>query len=530
MKIHITLLSMLGLLSTLNAETVAIVKKGKATNDARVNGSSWKSAKGLLSGSKPGQTLATKLPINGSEFSITATLTLDEKAHTAAGVYIGSDMFGFDGKNGSFFLEGGNLNGSNSFNQSAEFEAGKEFEFEVKCKNNKISFYIDDKLVITRPYKQEKVSRIALRPHRNTMHVRDFTVDGDFLELEKLNHLFACGEEGYKSYRIPALVTSKKGTLLAFCEGRKHHHHDHGDIDIVLKRSTDNGKTWSKLDIVFDNDNVVAGNPVPIVDQKTGRIYLISCTSDHHEYAIYKGEGRRGIFIQHSDNDGKSWSRPRDISENIYPDNWRWYATGPCSGIQIQQGKYAGRLVVPANHSLTEDGKNALRAHSIYSDDNGKTWHLGESSELGGNESSIAEVSENLLYQSIRMQTHRKGARGTRYSRDGGETWSELKHDQNLPCPMCQGSVIRDYDQSKRLIHTNPGAGKGRTGMTVRISDNGGKSWPYSKLILESSSAYSDSSITQDDKIALLYEGGHYDYAKEGIIFTVVDPDTIKKK
>jgi len=353
------------------------------------------------------------------------------------------------------------------------------------------------------------------------------------LQTKKLNHLFPAGKEGYKSYRIPALLTTTKDTLLAFCEGRKNNAGDHGDIDIVLKRSTDNGKTWSPLQIVFDNNKHVTGNPCPIVDQKTGRIFLISCTSEQSEHKIYLGQGRRTIWIQHSDNDGITWSKPRNISTKIYPANWRWYATGPCSGIQIQQGKHAGRLVCPANHTIVENQDsqtNIFRSHSIYSDDQGITWHLGESSSPGGNESSIAEAGTDLLYQSIRMQSHRKDVRGTRYSKDGGTSWTPITHDPNLPCPKCQGSVIRDYSKPNRLIHSNPGTSKERTSMTIRISDDGGKSWPRSKLIHGPSSAYSDLSINADNQIAILYEAGNTSYSAEGIVFELHDTKSISTK
>ncbi|MFC4993404.1 exo-alpha-sialidase [Rubritalea tangerina] len=527
MKLLTTLL--LALCTLLHAETIDLISKGSPSKQLYVSGKSWKKSKDQFIGSGTGQTLHFPREIAANQFQLDATISIKELSKSAAGIYLGSQLFGFDGR-GGFFLEGGSFPNKNIAGNAKHITPGKPFHFKAVVTNGLVRFSIDGKEITSQKLSSPSFAGITVRPHRGELSIQDLRITGKFKELEKLNHLFACGKEGYKSYRIPALVTTKKGTLLAFCEGRKHHSHDHGDIDIVLKRSSDNGKTWSPLQIVFDNQNHVAGNPVPIVDQKTGRIHLLTCTSDKHEYAIYKGEGRRAILIQHSDDDGKSWSKPRDISANIYPENWRWYATGPCSGIQIQKGKYAGRLVAPANHTVVEDpnsDKNTFRAHSIYSDDNGKTWHLGESSAPGGNESALAEVDEDLLFQSIRMQSHRKGVRGTRYSKDGGQTWSPLQHDFNLPCPMCQGSVIRDYQTPKRLIHANPGTGKGRTGMTLRISSDGGKSWPYAKTVLKTSSAYSDISLTKNGQIALLFEGGHRDYAKEGIIFQLVDPDTI---
>ena len=342
-----------------------------------------------------------------------------------------------------------------------------------------------------------------------------------------LPFLFPCGEAGYKSFRIPAIVRTPQGTLLAFAEGRKHHAGDAGDIDLVMKRSTDNGTTWSDLRVVADHGDHVAGNPCPVVDEKSGRVFLIFCTSETSESALMQGQGRRAIWIQSSDDDGQKWSPPRDISQGIYPDDWRWYATGPCSGIQIQQGAHKGRLVAPANHSVFENGGNTYRSHCIYSDDLGRTWQLGESAGPGSNESQIAEAGDNRLYQNMRMQSHGQGVRAFRYSEDGGKTWTGLEHDAALKCPVCQGSVIRDYSAPGRLFFSNPATG-GRNGMTIRVSEDGGKTWPCSKRVLGSSSAYSGLVITADDHVGILYEGGYRSYAEEGIIFQRFSKDELK--
>lgn len=502
----------------LTAETLYLVKDGSLMEHAHKQGGSWKEADGVVRGGGTGQRLAFDRTIDGSNFEVVAVMTLEKIGHTAAGVMFGGEYFGFDGKDGKFFIEGGSFKTQFFDGGDERIKEGENFTFKAVAKNGKITFYVDGKEITSQPFTVKQVFGLALRPHRSEMAVREFKVTGTFAKLEKLPHLFVCGKEGYKSFRIPALVRSKAGTLLAFAEGRKHHAGDHGDIDLVMKRSIDNGKTWSDLDIVFDNGNHVAGNPCPLVDRKSGRVFLLSCTSEVSEGALMDGKGRRSICIQHSDNDGQTWSKPRDISKGIYPENWRWYATGPCSGIQILQGKYKGRLVVPANHSVFENGKNTYRSHSLYSDDFGQTWKLGESSGPGSNESQIAEIGPNLLYQNMRMQTHGKGVRAFRHSTDGGKTWTDLEHDAALKCPVCQGSVIRDYSKPDHLIFSNPATG-GRNGMTIRISEDGGKTWPFSKLILESSSAYSDLVITADDHIGILYEGGHHSYSAEGIIF-----------
>lgn len=507
----------LGLALHLHAGEAHVVKDGKLTEHADVVGKSWRETGRSVSGQGAGQKLGFKHRLGGRSFTVTARLELKKFDHTAAGIYLGSEYFGFDGRQG-LFTEGGSF-GALEFHQGPKLASGKAFTFQAKGANGEVTISINGKNIVTKPYSHRLIHGIALRPHRGQLTVHEFKISGDITPLAKLNHLFASGKDGYKSYRIPALVRTKKGTLLAFCEGRVHGAGDHGDIDVVMKRSTDNGKTWSPLQVVHNFQNHCAGNPVPVVDQKSGRIFLISCRSSVHEAALLAGNGRRGIVIQHSDDDGKTWTEPRDISRGIYPENWGWYATGPCSGIQIREGRYAGRLVIPANHSVRENGRSTYRAHSIYSDDLGETWHLGASSSPGGNESQIAEVKKDLLYQTVRMQSHSKGFRAYRHSKDGGETWSDLKHDANLPCPRCQGSVIRDYRQANRLIFSNPASKSGRHSMTIRISEDGGETWPFSKLVLPSSSAYSDLVFTAAGNLAILYEGGHHAYAMEGIVF-----------
>jgi hypothetical protein len=118
---------------------------------------------------------------------------------------------------------------------------------------------------------------IALQSKRNCMKVSDFNIRGNLSPVKPINFLFECGEEGYCTFRIPAIVTTTKGTVLAFAEGRRNNIFDTGDIDLVYKRSEDNGKTWSKMKIVWDETLNVCGNPSPVVDKTTGTIYLLCC-------------------------------------------------------------------------------------------------------------------------------------------------------------------------------------------------------------------------------------------------------------
>ncbi|WP_083904918.1 sialidase family protein [Rhodopirellula sp. SWK7] len=324
--------------------------------------------------------------------------------------------------------------------------------------------------------------------------------------------LFVSGEGGYNTFRIPAIVRTTNDTLLAFAEGRVAGSADHGDVDLVLRRSIDNGATWSDLHVIRDNGKNQAGNPCPLVDRHSGRVYLFFCKSSHSERQVLNGTGSRDVHMMTSDDDGQTWMQPINISEMAKKPNWRWYATGPCSAIQIQTGKYAGRLVLPVNHSIHySDGRRwEYRCHSLVSDDQGKTWQIGESSAPGGSETQIAEVGPDLLIQDIRMQTHRKGYRAVRFSNDGGLHWSELTHDPSRPCPKCQGTIIAvpgERSRLNRLISANP-KGPGRSHLTVYESRDGGEQWRALATITKSPAAYSDLVSISNNQIGCLFETG----------------------
>lgn len=349
---------------------------------------------------------------------------------------------------------------------------------------------------------------LSLIPFSNAQNISSGT--------EAIPYVFKSGTDGYKSYRIPAVVVTNKGTLVSFAEGRVNHSGDDGNIDIVARRSEDGGRTWSELVLVQNDGEYTCGNPAPVVDRSTGRILLLSCGSTASEGAVMDGRFSREVYMQYSDDDGRTWTKRKNISNQVKRDNWRWYATGPCSGIQIREGKYKGRLVIPANHS---DENKVYRSHCFYSDDHGMTWELGSSAGDGSNESQIVEISPELLVQNMRMQTHGKGFRGIRTSRDGGRTWSELEHDENLPCPRCQGSVMKDMSGNGWLYFSNPAAiPRSRKGMSIRVSTDKGKSWPWITEVYHGPSGYSNLVMINESSVGILYEAGEKDLA-EGIAF-----------
>ncbi|MBM3211284.1 exo-alpha-sialidase, partial [Candidatus Poribacteria bacterium] len=195
--------------------------------------------------------------------------------------------------------------------------------------------------------------------------------------MYKETKIFISDKDGYNTYRIPALIVSKKGTILAFCEGRKNSSSDSGDIDIVLKRSFDNGITWGTMELVADCGIDTIGNPAPVVDRDTGTIWLLLTQNlaAGPESMIIEGKAPRTVWVTYSQDDGNSWAEPKEITGDVKDPSWTWYATGPCHGIQLNNG----RMVIPCDHVAGTNPKYAESAHShvIYSHDHGKTWEIG---------------------------------------------------------------------------------------------------------------------------------------------------------
>jgi sialidase-1 len=332
-------------------------------------------------------------------------------------------------------------------------------------------------------------------------------------------NVFVSGREGYHTYRIPALVTTKKGTLLAFCEGRKSGRSDSGNIDLLVKRSADNGKTWSKRQVVWDDRENTCGNPCPVVDQQTGTIWLLMTWNrgDDREGAIKKNTSRdtRRVWVSRSNNDGLRWSKPVEITATAKRPEWRWYATGPGVGIQLQKGPWKGRMVIPCDHSIVSaDDPDGYNSHVIISDDHGKTWYIGGVVSPKVNECQVVELDNGTLMINMRNYDRSKTTRAIATSTDGGITFSKVSHDPALVEPICQASFLRYTLRSKhvrnRLLFSNPAHAKrgDRRDMTVRLSYDEGRSWPVSKLIYAGPSAYSCLTILPNGNIACLYEAG----------------------
>lgn len=276
---------------------------------------------------------------------------------------------------------------------------------------------------------------------------------------------YAAGQNGYDTYRIPATVTTRTGAVLAFAEGRRDGAGDTGNIDVVLRRSFDGGCTWGPLSVVAAGKGDTRGNPAPVVDPRTGKVVLLTSYNSGAvtEAQIMRGEvtaeQSRRVFVQTSRDDGRRFSAPRDITGAVKLPGWRWYATGPGHAVALTRGPYAGRLVVPSNHSASpaagsaDTGQEAryYGAHAIYSDDGGVTWRVGfvDDSYDGAdnaNESAVAQLPDGRLYFSSRDQHGSSaGNRLDSYSSDGGATLDRpyLVQPTLNDVPVVQGSVLQ---------------------------------------------------------------------------------------
>jgi len=333
-------------------------------------------------------------------------------------------------------------------------------------------------------------------------------------ELQQ-NQLWISGENGYHTYRIPALIVTTNGTVLAFCEGRMSGGGDNGNIDLLVKRSTDNGQSWSKQQIIWDDGKNTCGNPCPVVDRNTGTIWLLMTWNrgeDSENQIIYQSsKDTRRVYVTSSKDDGLTWEEPTEITSSVKPDSWTWYATGPGAGIQIEKEDFAGRLVIPCDH-IEADTRNYY-SHVFFSDDGGNSWTLGESTpNYHVNECQVVELTDNRLLLNMRNYDRSIKKRQVALSHDGGQSWQEQTFADELIEPRCQASIRRyswpGETEKSIILFSNPADKNNRIMMTVRASYDEGASWPVSNVLAKGPSAYSDLAILKDKSIACLYETG----------------------
>lgn len=345
--------------------------------------------------------------------------------------------------------------------------------------------------------------------------------------------VFQNGLEGYKCYRIPAIVKAPNGDLLAFAEARRNNCGDFGDVEIVMKSSADQGKSWSALQVVADNGSDQAGNQAPVFDltdkqYPKGRLFLFYNTGTAHEQEVREGKAIREVWFKTSTDNGRTWTEAVNITTQVskpnhpatnpaygFKEDWRSYANTPGHGLQIQKGRYKGRIYIAANHSEgpPQPKSRDYNAHGFYTDDHGQTFKLSPNvAYAGSNEAIVAETSDGSLLFNCRNQSGDAKYRIQAFTKNAGETWSEVKVMTDLPDPVCQGSMI-DFEPKKGkkvLIFSNLNSQTKREKLTIRVSEDDGKSWSAGKEIYAGAAAYSDLVVQKDQQIGVLYEKDDY--------------------
>ncbi|NGN66630.1 exo-alpha-sialidase [Streptomyces sp. A7024] len=341
---------------------------------------------------------------------------------------------------------------------------------------------------------------------------------------------FTSGTGGYDTYRIPAVVKTPKGTVVAFAEWRVGVAGDTGNIDVVARRSTDGGCSWGPLTVVAAGEGDTRGNPAPVIDPKTGRLVLVTSynSGDVTEDQIMRGEATaaqsRRVFVQSSGDDGRSFGALREITADVKAPNWRWYATGPGHAIALTRGPHAGRLVVPANHSIAPPAGSAdtgeedkyYGGHAIYSDDGGRSWETGFVDDsydglVNGNETTAAELPDGRLYFNTRDHNGTDaGNRADSYSSDGAATLDRpyaIQHSLD-EVPVVQASVLQPRGRKAPLLFAGPSNPTAREKMAVWRSDDGGATFTKVTTLSQQRAAYSDLVQTGGNTVGLLYETG----------------------
>ena len=337
--------------------------------------------------------------------------------------------------------------------------------------------------------------------------------------------VFVSGK-GYPTYRIPALVVTSKGALVALCEGR-HARGDHSKNDIVVRRSTDGGKTWGPMKVVHDDADNSLNNPCALVDPATGRIVAVynrfaQGFHTHNCVPGYTDPRANRVFLVASDDEGATWSKPRDVTRAFKRPEVRWGVSTPGQGIALRRGRSSGRLVVPMIQ-CRGPGCGLRRSYACYSDDHGKTWQRGDEAPVPGPagqncaaEPTVAELADGLLLMNCRNNSRRRPLtcrRATRSS-DGGRTWADTVDVSELVSPNCQASILRHsfptHGGRSRILFANPASKRGRKNGTVRLSYDEGKTWPVSKVIHAGGYAYCSLAALPDGTIGLLYEADGY--------------------
>ncbi|SRR5579875_322398 len=345
-------------------------------------------------------------------------------------------------------------------------------------------------------------------------------------------NLFESGTSGYKYYRIPGIVVTPRGTILAYAEARRKTGGDWDTIDIVMRRSTDGGKTFSRQQVIghvlgpIERSSVAIQHGLGLPTDITYNNPVAIAARDGTVHFLFCIDYMR-VFYMRSDDDGVSFSRPKEITNAFtafrseYP--WRTAATGPGHGIELKNG----RLLVAVWLSLGtgRNGHGDSETATIYSDDGGASWHRGAiaipntAEWITPNEAEVVELADSRVLLNARSSS-KEQRRIVTTSRDGISHWSRPHFQQELVDPFCFASIQRLSLRPSRLLFVNPdnlsradgkhipGTSRDRKNLTVQLSYDEGEHWTVKRVLEAGPAGYSDLAVLPNGDILCLYERG----------------------
>ena len=495
------------------------VAAGKAVC-AREVGNPWNRQAGFLEGSGLGNFLYANRLLAGGDFCVRARLSLAGLDGTAAALVLGDNHIGFDGQGRKLFVEGPTLGPGKFLDEAAApIAPGRPFEVVLCRRGDALTVQIDGKEVWKGSFRPAEGGLIGLRPHRGTMRVYEFSASGSLSDVPRgqwpplKTNLFEAYTNGYVAFRIPGIVVTRRGVVLAYCAARKNGSGDWDHIDIAMRRSLDKGASWQPPKILVGEGKTTIDNPTAIVDRQTGAVHF-----------LYQMNYARCYYMR-SDDDGETFTAPVDITptfEQFRKDyDWTVLAPGPGHGIQLDNG----RLLVPVWLSTGGHSHHPSCMSTVYSDDHGRTWRRGEivarntPETPNPNETVAVQLADGRVMLNIRNESPRF-RRLVAFSPDGATGWTKPVYDEALFEPICFASIVRAIPRPGRqgscILFSNPDSRsvpvasgwKSRESLSIKASEDEGRTWPVSRVLEPGGSGYSDLAVLPDGTVLFLYENG----------------------
>ena len=406
---------------------------------------------------------------------------------------------------------------------------------EVASPKNQVTFKTNQKLF---PGVNYFWVSLRMKPNASvrskiSAEIIDVKLDGKSVAFEQVNKQDAhylgigvrhSGDDGVESYRIPGLVTTNAGTLLGVYDVRHNNSADLQEyVEIGLSRSTDGGQTWEKMRIPMSFGEYGGlpkaqngcGDPAILVDKQTGTIWIVAAWTHGMGWNRAWTNSMPGMDKEHtaqlvmvkSEDDGRTWSEPINVTEQMKDPSWYFFFQGPGRGITMDDG-----TLVFASQYIGKD--KIPNAGIMYSKDHGKTWKVSKHARTNTTESQVAEIAPGVLM--LNMRDNRGGSRAVSTTTDMGETWKEHESSRTaLPESICMASLIhvkaKDNVLGKDiLLFSNPNTTEGRHSMTIKASLDGGYTWlSENQLLVDSGSSwgYSCLSMIDQETVGILYEG-----------------------